>query len=186
MTTLSDLPSDLPIPLDDGACDHLEGLQIPELILPSTNNDQINLSKLSGLTIIYIYPMTGRPDVPLPDGWDQIPGARGCTPQSCSFRDSHEELKEFKASVFGLSTQSTSYQKEAADRLHLTFPLLSDESLQLTEALSLPTMSVNKMTLIKRITLVCNDRKIVKVFYPVFPPDLNIYEVIEFLKINNS
>lgn len=182
MTTLSELPSDLPIPEDDGACDHLEGMLLPELFLISTDNDQINLSDLSGLTVIYIYPMTGRPDVSLPDGWDQIPGARGCTPQSCSFRDNHDELKQLNATVYGLSSQSTEYQKEVAERLHLPFSILSDESLKFAQALSLPTMNIDGNILIKRITLICNDRKITKLFYPVFPPDLNVNDVIKYMK----
>jgi peroxiredoxin len=181
MTTLSELPPDLPIPIDDGACDHLEGTSLPNLSLASTKGGEINLSSLSGLTVIYIYPMIGRPDTPLPDGWDQIPGARGCTPQSCSFRDLHEELSKLNATIFGLSTQSTSYQQEAAERLHLPFVLLSDESLKLVEALSLPTIDVENKTFIKRITLICNNDIITKVFYPVFPPGQGASVVIDYL-----
>lgn len=144
---------------------------------------EVNLSSLSGLTVIYIYPMTGRPDTPLPDGWRQIPGASGCTPQSCSFRDHNEELNQLNATVFGLSTQSTVYQQEATERLHLPFALLSDEALKLAEALSLPTMEVEGKTLIKRITLICNNAVIKKVYYPVFPPDQNANEVIIAVKV---
>jgi peroxiredoxin len=181
MTKLSDLPSDLPVPADDGACDHLTGLRLPYLPLPSTKAVQVSLASLTGVTVVYIYPMTGRPGIPLPDGWDQFPGARGCTPQSCSFRDHHDELKRLNAEVYGLSTQSTPYQCEAAERLHLPFALLSDETLKFAKALNLPTMEVDGMTLIKRTTLVCDNGRIKKVFYPVFPPDRSADEVIEYL-----
>jgi peroxiredoxin len=181
MTTLSELPTDLPVPVDDGACNHLIGMSLPDLSLISTKGGEVNMSSLSGLSVIYIYPMTGRPDTPLPDGWDQIPGARGCTPQSCSFRDHSEELKKLNATVYGLSTQTTAYQSEAAERLHLPFALLSDEALQFSKALSLPTMDVEGQILIKRLTLTCKDREIKHVFYPVFPPDANADQVIEWL-----
>ncbi len=181
MASLSELPADLPVPVDDGACNHLNGMSLPNLSLASTKGDEVNISSLSGLTVIYIYPMTGRPDIPLPDGWDQIPGARGCTPQSCSFRDHYEELSRLNAAVYGLSTQSASYQQEAAERLHLPFALLSDEALQFSKTLSLPTMDVEGQTLIKRLTLICKDKEIKHVFYPVFPPDANADQVIEWL-----
>ncbi len=181
MASLSELPADLPVPVDDGACNHLNGMSLPNLSLASTKGDEVNFSSLSGLTVIYIYPMTGRPDIPLPDGWDQIPGARGCTPQSCSFRDHYEELSRLNATVYGLSTQSTAYQQEAAERLHLPFALLSDEALQFSKTLSLPTMDVEGQTLIKRLTLICKDNEIKHVFYPVFPPDANADQVIEWL-----
>lgn len=182
MSSLTDLPNDLPIPIDDGACDHLTGITIPDVTLASTKGGNVNLSSLRGLTVIYIYPMTGQPDAPLPEGWDKIPGARGCTPQSCSFRDHHEELKQLGAKVYGLSTQSTAYQLEVAERLHLPFALLSDEGLKLVEKLSLPTMMVGKNTLTKRTTLICDNNLITKVFYPVYPPDQNANEVINFIK----
>ena len=181
MTNLSESPTDLPVPVDDGACDHLTGLRLPDVSLSSTKGGQVVLSALTGLTVVYIYPMTGRPGTPLPDGWDHIPGARGCTPQACSFRDHHNDLKQISAEVYGLSTQSTSYQLEAAERLNLPFALLSDEDLQFAKALRLPTMEVEGMTLIKRITLVCDNGSINKVFYPVFPPDQSADEVIEYL-----
>ena len=181
MTNLSESPTDLPVPVDDGACDHLTSVGLPDVSLPSTKGGRVSLSALSGLTVVYIYPMTGRPGVPLPDGWDEIPGARGCTPQACSFRDHHSELKQLGAEVYGLSAQSTSYQLEAAERLNLPFALLSDEDLQFTKALGLPTMGVEGMTLIKRITLICEDGSIKKVFYPVFPPDQSADQVIEYL-----
>ena len=181
MTNLSESPTDLPEPVDDGACDHLDGSRLPEISLPSTKGGRVSLSALTGLTVVYIYPMTGRPGTPLPDGWDQIPGARGCTPQACSFRDHHTELKQLGAEVYGLSTQSTSYQLEAAERLNLPFALLSDEDLQFAKALGLPTMEVEGMTLIKRITLICDHGRIKKVFYPVFPPDQSADQVIKYL-----
>ena len=182
MSLFSELPDDLPVPIDDGACDHLTGMKIPDLSLTSTKGGEINLSSLCRLTVIYIYPMTGQPDTPLPEGWDQIPGARGCTPQSCSFRDHHEELKQLGAEVYGLSTQSTANQQEAVERLHLPFALLSDEGLKLVDKLSLPVMQVKGKTLTKRTTLVCDNGVIKKVFYPVFPPDQNANEVINYLK----
>ena len=185
-TNLSELPAGLPTPIDDGACDHLLGMNLPEISLASTQGDEVNLSLLSGLTVIYIYPMTGRPDTPLPDGWNQIPGARGCTPQACSFRDHSAELSELNASVFGLSTQSRDYQSEAAQRLHLPFALLSDENLAFATKLSLPTMDVEGQTLIKRITLICDGSKIVQVFYPVFPPDASAIQVISWLHLYSN
>lgn len=186
MTSLSELPTDLPMPADDGACNHLNAIHLPDLSLASTKGGEVNMSSLLGLTVIYIYPMTGRPDVPLPDGWDQIPGARGCTPQSCSFRDHYEELSRLNTTVYGLSTQSTSYQQEAAERLHLPFALLSDEALQFSKALSLPTMDVEGQTLIQRLTLICKDKEIKHVFYPVFPPDQSASEVIKYLSEQNT
>lgn len=185
MTILTELPTNLPIPLDDGACDHLTGMALPDLSLASTSGTEVSLSSLSGITIIYIYPMTGRPDTPLPDGWDQIPGARGCTPQACSFRDHHAELKILNAGVYGLSAQATAYQQEAVERLHLPYALLSDAALDFAGALILPTMNVDGNTLIKRITLVCNNRIIEKVFYPVIPPDQSAKAVIDYLRVKN-
>jgi peroxiredoxin len=175
------LPEGIPVPTDDGACDHLPGLGLPSVRLASTAGGSVDLSGLSGRTVVYCYPRTGRPDQDLPRGWDEIPGARGCTPQSCSFRDHHEELRALGARVFGLSTQETEYQREAAERLRLPFELLSDEELTFAKALRLPTFEVEGMTLIKRLTLVVEDGRIEKVFYPVFPPDENAEEVIGWL-----
>lgn len=141
----------------------------------------MDLSALAGTTVVYCYPRTGRPDEDLPQGWDGIPGARGCTPQSCAFRDHHAELRALRARVFGLSTQSTGYQREAAERLHLPFALLSDEGLEFAGALDLPTFHAAGMTLIKRLTLVVEDGRIEKVFYPVFPPGENAQRVVEWL-----
>ena len=182
-THLNDVDwSQLPTPKDDGTADHLTGAQVPKLVLASTDDNIVDLSTLDGLTILFAYPMTGRPDVDLPDGWDMIAGARGCTPQACGFRDLEKELIAAGVQrVFGLSTQSTLYQKEAAARLHLPFPLLSDENLGLQCALNLPTMEVEGMTLLRRLTLAIRDGKIVKTWYPVFPPDRNATDVLEWL-----
>ena len=179
---LHELPAGIPPPTDDGACDHLPGIRLPPVALPSTAGERVDLSGLAGRTVVYCYPRTGRPYEDLPRGWDEIPGARGCTPQSCSFRDHHAELRAFDAMVFGLSTQSTGYQRETADRLHLPFDLLSDEELAFTRALELPTFEVEGMTLIKRLTLVIDDGWIEKVFYPVFPPGENAQVVIGWLR----
>jgi len=179
---LYELPKDLPVPTDDGACAHLTGSKLPCLSLVSTGGGTVDLGSLSGLSVVYCYPRTGRPDRETPAGWNAIPGARGCTPQSCAFRDHFRELREFGVShVFGLSTQDTEYQSEAVERLHLPFDLLSDEKLEFANALRLPTFRVEGMTLIKRLTLVVRDGRIEKVFYPVFPPDGNAEEVVRWL-----
>jgi peroxiredoxin len=141
----------------------------------------VDLSSLPGRTVVYCYPRTGKPGQDLPRGWDEIPGARGCTPQSCSFRDHHAELRALGARVFGLSTQSTGYQREAAERLHLPFELLSDEGLAFAKGLDLPTFEVEGMTLIKRLTLIIDNGRIENVFYPVFPPGENAEEVVAWL-----
>ncbi len=177
--------SKLPAPDDDGAAAHLCGLRVPSLILPSTSGDGVDLSVLAGRTVLYIYPMTGRPGVALPEGWDDIPGARGCTPQSCSFRDHHAELQAAGAAhVFGLSTQDTATQREAAERLQLPFVLLSDEALKFADALQFPTFGVKGRRLIKRMALIIDDGTIKHVFYPVFPPDRNAADVLTWLKDN--
>ena len=182
MTDLHSLPSNLPIPMDDGAANHLVGLRLPPLALPSTLGAPVQLEKLSGLSVIYAYPMTGSPDKALPENWDLIPGARGCTPQACSYRDHYSELQSFGAQLYGLSTQSPDYQKEMADRLHLPFAILSDEAMNLTTALSLPSFVANGMSLLKRLTMICRDCEIIHINYPVFPPDQDIDRVIAFLK----
>lgn len=176
------LPSHLPVPVNDGAADHLENMDMPNVSLPSTDGQLVPLADLKGTWTIYIYPMTGRPGVPLPAGWDSIPGARGCTPQSCSFRDHHTALQNLGSGVFGLSSQTREYQREARDRLHLPFELLADTSLQLKQALDLPTFTVANMELYKRITLIIRDGRIVKVFYPVFPSDRNAADVLSWLQ----
>jgi len=176
-----ELPTDLPVPVDDGACDHLAGMRVPSVPLHSTAGRSVDLANLPGRTVIYCYPRTGRPDVDPPQGWNEIPGARGCTPQSCAFRDHFKELQSLGAGVFGLSTQTTEYQREAAERLHLPFELLSDANLTFAKALRLPTFQVESMTLIKRLTMIIRDARIEKVFYPVFPPDRNAEEVARWL-----
>jgi peroxiredoxin len=186
MTALHDpnvLPAELPAPQDDGAARHLPGTRLPSLALATTDGSQVDLSKLSGRTVVYVYPRTGVPGQPLPEGWNDIPGARGCTPQSCGFRDHFGELKRLGvAHVFGLSTQDTAYQREVVERLHLPFPVLSDERLALARALDLPTFTTSGMTLLKRMALIIDDGVISKVFYPVFPPDKNAEEVIAWLR----
>lgn len=177
-----ELPDGLPVPKDDGAARHLAGLKVPSIPLPATDGSQVDLAALAGRSIVYAYPRTGRPGQPLPAGWDEIPGARGCTPQSCGFRDHHAELlARGVARVFGLSTQDTDYQREAVQRLHLPFALLSDAALRLSGALRLPTFVVEGMTLIRRLTLVIDDGTIVKSFYPVFPPDRSAADVRAWL-----
>lgn len=181
---LYELPKDLPVPVDDGACDHLLGMQLPSVSLASTDGRMVDLKSLPGRSVVYCYPRTGQPDKEPPEGWNEIPGARGCTPQSCAFRDHHGELQKLGARVFGLSTQSTEYQREAVERLHLSFELLSDADLVFTRALRLPTFKVDSMILIKRLTLILLDGRVEKVFYPVFPPDKNAREVIDWLSRN--
>jgi peroxiredoxin len=178
------LPEGLPEPADDGACDHLPGLAVPDIALPATDGAEVWLNELAATrTIIYAYPRTGRPGEPsLVDDWDLIPGARGCTPETCGFRDHHADLAELGASVFGLSTQSTDYQRELVERLALPFAILSDSELQLTRALRLPTFEVAGQTLLKRHTLVLRDGTIDRVFYPVFPPDRHAAEVLDWLR----
>ena len=179
---LAKLPSDLPAPLDDGAADHLTGLFLPEIQLNATNGEIVTLNNLQGKYVIYIYPMTGQPGTALPEDWDSIPGARGCTPQSCSFRDNADGLAILNTHIFGLSSQTTEYQLEARNRLHLPFELLSDTSFLLKESVGLPTFFANKKELYKRLTMIVDNGKIIKTFYPVFPPDKNIDDVTHWLK----
>jgi peroxiredoxin len=177
------LPPNIPAPQDDGAARHLSGAKLPDVTLPATDGPQVNLSKLKGRTVVYIYPRTGVPGVDLPPGWNDIPGARGCTPQSCGFRDHFGELKRLGvAQLYGLSTQDSAYQQEAASRLHLPFAILSDEKMALTRALKLPTFTTSGMILLKRMALVLDDGAITKAFYPVFPPGKNAAEVIAWLQ----
>jgi peroxiredoxin len=177
------LPDHIPVPQDDGAARHLTGAKLPAVVLQATDGSQVDLSKLRGRTVVYVYPRTGVPGQPLPEGWDAIPGARGCTPQSCSFRDNFAEIKRLGiAHLFGLSTQGTAYQREAVERLKLPFPILSDERLELARALKLPTFTAAGMTLLKRMALVIDEGVIGKVFYPVFPPDKNADEVAAWLQ----
>lgn len=178
--------SALPAPTDDGAADHLKGSRLPSVALSATTGDVVDLSVLKSTTVVYAYPMTGRPGVPLPEGWDMIPGARGCSPQSCGFRDHFAELKTLGVTnLFGLSSQSTDYQLEAAERLHLPFPILSDHDFTLTDALRLPTFDVDGMKLLKRLTMIIVNGEIRHVFYPVFPPDRSAAEVVAWLAANH-
>src|ERR1700742_4279028 len=166
------LPPNIPAPLDDGAARHLTGMRLPDLALLGTDCARVNLSRLGGRTVVYVYPRTGVPGQDLPEGWDAIPGARGCTPQSCGFRDHFAELKQLGVStLFGLSTQDGAYQREVAEWLHLPFAVLSDADLKLTHAMRLPTFTVDGMTLIKRMAWVIDDAVVSHVFYPVFSPD---------------
>ena len=179
------LPAGLPVPQDDGACDHLPGLALPPFELAASDGSRVRLDLLPGRVIVYAYPRTGVPgEDPLVPDWDAIPGARGCTPESCAFRDHHAELLAAGASaVFGLSTQDSGYQREAVERLHLPFALLSDEDLELTKALRLPTFEAADQTLLKRFTLVIADARVEHVFYPVFPPDGHAAEVLGWLRL---
>ncbi len=177
------LPPDLPAPMDDGAADHLPGSVLPEgLVLPSTQGGSANLAELAKERLVaYVYPRTGVPGEPLPQGWDEIPGARGCTPQSCAFRDSREEFARLGATVVGISAQTPAEQQEFAQREQIPFPLLSDADLLLATGLQLPTFTVEGRTLYRRLTLVAEAGVVAKVFYPVFPPDRNAAEVLAFL-----
>jgi peroxiredoxin len=186
MNPLNQLPAGLPVPPDDGAADHLPGLSVPHIELSSTAGDAIGLQAIGeGRSVLYIYPLTGRPDTDVPDGWDAIPGARGCTPEACDFRDHHQDLTAAGAAqVFGLSSQDTAYQQELVDRLRLPFSMLSDTDFRLAETLSLPTFEVGGIRLYKRLTLILRDQKIEHVFYPVFPPNEHAQQVLTWLLKN--
>lgn len=175
----------LPQPHDDGCARHLVGALVSDVELPATDGSAVALSRLTGRTIVFVYPRTGVPGQPLPDGWDLIPGARGCTPHACSFRDLYAELRTAGAQhVFGLSTQSSEEQREAADRLHLPFLILSDAALKLATSMSLPTMTVHGAQLLSRLAMILDDGRVTKVFYPVFPPDQNASDVLAWLREN--
>jgi len=177
------MPADLPAPEDDGAADHLGGIAVPDLNLPSTLGGSIDLAEAARDRLVaYVYPRTGTPGEPLPNGWDDIPGARGCTPQSCAYRDSLVEFSSLGAAVIGISAQSSEEQAEFAEREHIPFPLLSDSGLRLATGLRLPTFEAGGMTLYKRLTLIAEEGTIRKVFYPVFPPDRNAAEVLTWLR----
>lgn len=179
------LPDDLPAPVDDGACDHLPGLAVPAIELPSTGGESVSVAQLAGRTVVFAYPRTGRPgEASLVEDWDLIPGARGCTPESCGFRDLHADLETVGAGVVGLSTQDTDYQAELVERLGLPFAILSDAGLTLTRALRLPTFEAAGEVLIKRLTLLVRDGEIERVWYPVFPPDRHASEVLASLREN--
>ena len=181
---LYELPEGLPVPVDDGACDHLRGMELPGLSLASTHGGEVDLGQATrqARTVLFFYPRSGRPDEPQIPGWDDIPGARGCTPQSCAFRDSFPDFDALGVQLFGVSAQDTEYQREFGELTHLPYPLLSDAQFVLTDALRLPTFEAGGMRLIKRLTLVVSNGRIEKVFYPVFPPDKNAEEVLDYLR----
>jgi peroxiredoxin len=178
--------STIPAPVDDGGAKHLKGATVPSVALRATDGGSVTLSSLAGRVVLFAYPRTGEPgQIGLVDDWDMIPGARGCTPQTCAFRDLFKDLKEAGAQhVFGISTQDTDYQREMVERLHVPFQVLSDSDLVLTRALNLPTMDVAGLTLIKRMALIIDNGRITHVFYPVFPPDRNAGDVLEWLQAN--
>ena len=186
MSDFLSTPANLPIPPDDGAADHLVGMTMPNIALTATNGETFNVAKAAKLLVLYCYPMTGRPEVPLPEGWDQIPGARGCTPQSCSYRDHYQELKALSAEVAGLSVQNTAYQQEMVARLHLPFPVLSDAEYKLQQALNLPTFTTSGMILLKRLTMVVRHGIIEAIHYPVFPSDSDAAWIIVYLSSHSD
>ena len=182
---LNSIPNNLPVPKDDGLCKHLLGMEIPEISLLTSNGDYIKLRRKESFRIVmYFYPMTGRPDKPLPKNWNNIPGARGCTPENCSFRDNYDELVKLNALPIGITSQSIEDIKEMARRLKINFDILSDYNLSFAKSLKLPTFSVDSAVYIKRLTLIVDNYKIVKVFYPVFPSDKHINDVLNWLKEN--
>jgi peroxiredoxin len=185
---LHQLPDDLPIPEDDGAADHLPGAELPSLVLSSTAGGSVDLTAAAeeGALVVYVYPQTGVPDRPIPPGWDRIPGARGCTPQSCAFRDKAGELADFGATVLGLSAQPLDEQRNFAEREHLPYPLLNDSGFRLAEELGLPTFAANGARYYRRLTLIAEAGRIAKVFYPVFPPQDNAADVIAWLHCQRS
>ena len=182
-TDFTSLPENLPVPEDDGAADHLPGAEVPAVALPSTLGGEVDLAHAAReRLVVYVYPRTGVPGEPLPEGWDDIPGARGCTPQSCAFRDAREDLARHGATLIGISAQTPQEQAEFAEREHIAYPLLSDRDLKLAEAIGLPTFETSGLTLYKRLTFVAEQGRIVKVFYPVFPPDRNAGDVLAWLE----
>lgn len=184
---LHSVPGDLPVPVDDGASDHLRGMRLPDIALESTQGRRVSLAREpSRLLVVYCYPRTGRPDQPIPDDWNAIPGARGCTPQNCSFRDRFDAFRALGASVYGLSTQTSEYQREMAQRLELPYEVLSDHDLKLTHALRLPTFEFGGETLLKRLSFVARDGVIAHVWYPVFPPDSDGGNILAWLKAQST
>jgi peroxiredoxin len=181
----TDLPNNLSKPHNDDGCTHLLDSSIPDISLPTQNGNLLKLKRLDTFRlVIFCFPMTGHPDRPLPDNWDMIPGARGCTPQTCSFRDNYDELIKINALPIGLSTQSTEDLKEMTTRLHVPFDIVSDQQLLFTSSLNLPTFSINDKKFIKRLTLIVDQSVIKYVFYPIFPSDMHIFEVLDWLKKN--
>ena len=182
-TDFSSLPADLPVPVDDGAADHLPGSSVSHVVLPSTLGGELDLAQAaSERLVVYVYPRTGTPGEPSPEGWDDIPGARGCTPQSCAFRDAQQDLARHGATLVGISAQTPAEQAEFAQREHIPYPLLSDRELELADAMGLPTFETSGLELYKRLTFVAEEGRIVQVFYPVFPPDRNAGEVLAWLE----
>lgn len=179
-------PKDLPIPQDDGACNHLAGLRMPDLSLESTSGKPVRLINVPSKTVFFFYPRTGRPEAPAPPDWDLIPGARGCTPQSCGFRDNMQKFAKMGISIYGISSQDTDYQKEFASRMNIPYEILSDKNFLLTDSLKLPTFQYNGTRLIKRLALYVEQGIIKKAFYPVFPPDRNADDILVWLKKSNS
>ena len=176
------LPEGLPVPMDDGAAAHLYGMKLPPIVLPATTGTTVDLTAQRGRTVVFAYPRTGKPgEDPLTPDWDSIPGARGCTPHTCGFRDLYREFQALGCAVYGLSTQDTDYQREMTERLHVPFAVLSDAKLELAQALRLPIFTVTGRILLKRLAWVADDARISKVFYPVFPPDKNAEEVLAWL-----
>ena len=194
MTSYEHLPDDLPIPVDDGATDHMTGAEVPPVELTASmaqpgqtkNGDVLGIAQLPGRTVLFIYPRTGAPGMSLPTGWDAIPGARGCTPQACRIRDSHAEFEALGARVLGMSSQPSAEQLEAAQRLHLPYPLLSDADLQMARAWQLPTFSVDGLTLIRRITVFVMNGVVDGVIYPVFPPDRSAEAALAWLRTRRA
>ena len=180
------LPDDLPAPEDDGAAEHLQGMKMPDMSLPATDGTAVNLQELSLRTVIYVYPLTGRPDEDvIPEGWEDVPGARGCTPESRGFRSHYDELRDNGVEeVFGLSTQTSEYQREARNRLNLPFEMLSDAESKLANELDLPTFTIDGNDYLKRLTFVISNGYIEHVFYPIFPPDEHAGEVLEWVQDN--
>jgi peroxiredoxin len=183
-TDLTSLPAGLPVPRDDGAAAHLAGLRLPPVTLPATDGSTVRLDALGGgRTVLYVYPLTGRPGVDLPEGWDTIPGARGCTPEACGFRDHHDDLREAGGGrVYGLSSQTGDYQRELVDRLHLPFAMLSDPEFAVRGALGLPTFLADRIPLYRRLTMIIDKGLIEHVFYPVFPPDRHAGQIVDWLQ----
>ena len=181
MRDLMNLPENLPVPQDDGACDHLEGLKVPSTLLRSTNGRTVDLADETA-TVVFFYPRTGTPSEPAPLDWDLIPGARGCTPQSCGFRDEYSEFQKLGFQVFGASSQTTEYQKEFVSRNHIPFEILSDAEFLLTDALRLPTFVFGGSRLIKRLAVIVKKGRIEKAFYPVFPPNENAGNVLKWIR----
>lgn len=183
---LANLPASLPVPENDGGCSHLLDRVLPRVVLPSTAGRMVNLAELNVPSVLFFYPRNAQPHESIPEEWNMVPGARGCTPHSCGFRDLHQEFKLLGFQVFGVSTQDTDYQKELVNRVHLPFEILSDAKFELARALQLPTFEFRGLRLLKRMAWVVEGCKITRVFYPVFPPDKNADEVLAWLKVRRE